>query len=548
MTDMVHLVEQAKSGNPRAQSIIYARFRKRALAVCTSITHNKEISEELTDDAFLIAFSKLDTLNDPEKFGSWVVTISARLALRYLKCQPCDKPIPFSHIEGFDIPCSPHDPPLSLEELQAAVNLLPEGYRQVFVMSVIEGRKHNEIASLLNIGPHSSSSQLCHARAMLRRILRPLLCLVLTALPLVLVQDHISESSPSVAQSPNPMQVVIPSVAETTSPLLHVVPSISDYADSPSSLPSIADSNVIVVPVSSPPTVIVPSLPSVPSEPGINTFICRHQPAVTAIHSRWTLALTMSPVLSPQAEISRPHPLILPSVSVTSSADQHSVSIDNWHDCKAYILENSGLFTPEVASALIRIAQSNVLDNNGQIVRTEYHQPPTSLALTVHYALDSSFSLYTGVSHTIYRSYFQTGVGVDRIDQRQSLSLLGIPLGVSFCPRPLSRFGCHFSLGLSLQLPLSLQSTTAFVVGGDCDNPSATSSQTIPLSNISSSVDLATFKAGFSLGVHYRLTPHLSLLAEGTIGYTFPCRQEISTYATVHPLSVTMQSGLSFAF
>ena len=131
MTDMVHLVEQAKSGNPRAQSIIYARFRKRALAVCTSITHNKEISEELTDDAFLIAFSKLDTLNDPEKFGSWVVTISARLALRYLKCQPCDKPIPFSHIEGFDIPCSPHDPPLSLEELQAAVNLLPEGYRQV---------------------------------------------------------------------------------------------------------------------------------------------------------------------------------------------------------------------------------------------------------------------------------------------------------------------------------------------------------------------------------------------------------------------------------
>ena len=186
---MERLVELAKDGDAQAQNALYCRYKNRTLAVCRRITHDNELSEELANDAFLIAFDKLGCLNDPEKFGSWLSAISARVALRHLKRKE-EKTIPLSCLEGFDAACEDTESAFTSEELQKAIDMLPQGYRQVFTMSVIEGRQHKEIASLLNIEPHSSSSQLYHARAMLRRILGSLLCVVLIVLtiPVLLVQ------------------------------------------------------------------------------------------------------------------------------------------------------------------------------------------------------------------------------------------------------------------------------------------------------------------------------------------------------------------------
>ena len=105
MMDMEKLVEQAKTVDRQAQNTLYYRYQQRSYAVCRRITRDKELSEELVDDAFLVALNKLDCLHDPDKFGSWLSAISARLALRHLKRQPDSKPIPISHIEGFDIAC-----------------------------------------------------------------------------------------------------------------------------------------------------------------------------------------------------------------------------------------------------------------------------------------------------------------------------------------------------------------------------------------------------------------------------------------------------------
>ncbi len=122
--DMEKLVEQAKTGDRQAQNTLYYRYRQRSYAVCRRITRDKELSEELVDDAFLVALNKLDCLHDPDKFGSWLSAISARLALRHLKRQPDSKPIPISHIEGFDIACDHYDAPFTHEELQSAIRHL----------------------------------------------------------------------------------------------------------------------------------------------------------------------------------------------------------------------------------------------------------------------------------------------------------------------------------------------------------------------------------------------------------------------------------------
>ena len=63
---MERLVELAKEGNAQAQNALYCRYKNRSLAVCRRITHDKELSEELANDAFLIAFDKLDCLKEPD--------------------------------------------------------------------------------------------------------------------------------------------------------------------------------------------------------------------------------------------------------------------------------------------------------------------------------------------------------------------------------------------------------------------------------------------------------------------------------------------------
>lgn len=104
MTEMEQFVLLAKEGDSRALTALYTRYKRRSVAVCYRITRDKELSEELANDAFLIAFDKLDCLKEPEKFGSWLSAISARVALRHLKRKQ-EAAVPFSCLEGFDVAC-----------------------------------------------------------------------------------------------------------------------------------------------------------------------------------------------------------------------------------------------------------------------------------------------------------------------------------------------------------------------------------------------------------------------------------------------------------
>ncbi len=527
--DMEKLVEQAKTGDRQAQNTLYYRYRQRSYAVCRRITRDKELSEELVDDAFLVALNKLDCLHDPDKFGSWLSAISARLALRHLKRQPDSKPIPISHIEGFDIACDHYDAPFTHEELQSAIDRLPTGYRQVFTMSVIEGRQHKEIASILNIEPHSSSSQLCHARAMLRRMLGPLMCILLLSVSFFLLQDSDTTPVSATARVPEKHQACEPSSTPADGrPYDDINPVLAYNTNSSCSTDTVYDNQIpiqFVDETSSLSHSLTTHLreSSIPPMPDSTAETCQHW--LNKVHNsgKWAVTVAMAPSLADKASVQRPHSLILPSVASTSSTGQdEGVAISNWHECKVYVLQSS-----------------------------EHHEPPSTLALTLHYTIDSTLSLYSGISHSVYRSYFQTGVGMDRIDEHQSVNFLGIPMGISFCPHPKALFGCHFSTDITLLLPLSFHSSTCFVVGGQIDSHTCQTSaytEEIPLFNNNSPLHTLNLMAGLRAGLHYRLTPSVSLYAECGVSYTLPCWQTVAIYSSLHPLAFTTQTGLHLTF
>ena len=146
MTDMGHLVDHARQGDSRAQATLYRLCRTKAVKACHRIVGDLPLSEELADDAFIVAFGKLHQLEDSRRFEPWLCQIARRLALRHLS-----RSHELPTISLYEVAEQAHEeqPPLSEEEILSAVDSLPQGYREVFRMSVIDGMSHLEIADQL---------------------------------------------------------------------------------------------------------------------------------------------------------------------------------------------------------------------------------------------------------------------------------------------------------------------------------------------------------------------------------------------------------------
>jgi RNA polymerase sigma-70 factor (ECF subfamily) len=126
-----------------------------------------DMSQDVLHDGFLIILSQIQSLRNPEQLEYWMATIMKNLSLHSL-----------SQIQFDDILEEPEDETdeepvqeLSYEELMALVDQLPDGYRTVFRLAVLEGKSHQEIADMLGISPKSSASQLARAKEKLRALI-----------------------------------------------------------------------------------------------------------------------------------------------------------------------------------------------------------------------------------------------------------------------------------------------------------------------------------------------------------------------------------------
>ena len=81
--DMERVIGAARVGDQQAIAKLYNAYSHKVLGICYSIVGNRAVAEELAHDAFVLAFSKLDHLRDPNRFDAWLSSIAANVALRY---------------------------------------------------------------------------------------------------------------------------------------------------------------------------------------------------------------------------------------------------------------------------------------------------------------------------------------------------------------------------------------------------------------------------------------------------------------------------------
>ena len=175
-------VSRAKEGDQEAFAELFDLHKKRVYSLCWRMTGNHMEAEDLTQDAFMQVFRKLDTFRGDSSFSTWLYRVAVNTVLmqirrRVPKQVSMDEPIEMeSSFMSRDI--GRHDLRLtgSVDRitLGRAIAELPAGCRQIFILHQIEGYEHHEIAEMLRCSVGNSKSQLHKARMKLRdSLLKP---------------------------------------------------------------------------------------------------------------------------------------------------------------------------------------------------------------------------------------------------------------------------------------------------------------------------------------------------------------------------------------
>lgn len=161
----------AAGGDERAFERLYRAHQGRVFSVALRMT-GPQWAEDLTQEVFIRAWDKLHLFRGESSFGTWLyrlavnLILSRRETLRKRERRQHDGP---EILDRF--PCREKPAGLALD-FEVAIQKLPEGAREVFVLYDIEGYPHAEIGKMMGISPGTSKSQLHRARMMLREQLR----------------------------------------------------------------------------------------------------------------------------------------------------------------------------------------------------------------------------------------------------------------------------------------------------------------------------------------------------------------------------------------
>lgn len=171
--DTVQLVKQCQSGDREAFGILYQTYLDPMHEIVAYYVHNHDAVWDILHDGFLIVFASIGSLKNAEKVEAWLTSIMKNLSLQYLKDEASHISVPMSDTAIADNVSATSEEfrELTWEELDKIIEKLPDGYGKVFRLAVLDGLSHKEIAAQLGIAPHSSSSQLTHAKAILRRMI-----------------------------------------------------------------------------------------------------------------------------------------------------------------------------------------------------------------------------------------------------------------------------------------------------------------------------------------------------------------------------------------
>ncbi len=567
--DNEQLIKLCAVGDKDAIAILYRRYGSSMLRVISRYIVDEARAEDVLHDGFIVILTRIGEVRQPERLEFWMGTIMKNLCIKYLSQVDVHEIL---EDEGNVPDVPPIDDILSYEELQIIINRLPEGYRRIFKLAVLEGKSHKEIGRMLGIAPHSSSSQLHHARLMLQRMIterkRELGIITMLALVaglwFVLHRADLRKATDVIARTEQ-----TESVAESTETVISsdersAVEESKPFASPSAPIGVSTDSETMTdaagdVETDRPGTVTDTEANDTAADHSADNRVDNHTykgagEAVDAAPAD-TAARRAAPTPKPAAPAGpvtrRPRTQhLLKTGHIAQASGSWSIGVQGVG--AAALQSGRGMLANDAAvppaddpnkpDTVQTVEAANILKVPSDVKQVAVrsgeaeHEIPLTFGLTVGKRLSSRLTIESGLSYTLLRTRLKYyGGGVDIVRNVRN-SYIGIPLKLNYRLFERSSFAVYGTLGGAVDIPVGSQFTTraSQSLNGDVVFPHLSSR--------------AQFSALGGLGIQYSINPHFGLYFEPSLRYYFNNRSSMPTYWQDHPWSFSFPIGVRYTW
>jgi RNA polymerase sigma-70 factor (ECF subfamily) len=158
-------------GDREAHYQLYKLYSKAMYNTACRITNDPDDAEDVLQEAFISAFRNLKHFRQDATFGSWLKKIVINKAINFLKKKRTELLPGGEDWDVAEVVEEEYAEPLTLERVKRAIGQLPDGYRSVLSLYLLEGYDHQEIGQILGITESTSKSQFNRSKKKLRELL-----------------------------------------------------------------------------------------------------------------------------------------------------------------------------------------------------------------------------------------------------------------------------------------------------------------------------------------------------------------------------------------
>jgi RNA polymerase sigma-70 factor (ECF subfamily) len=168
------LVARCRAGDVDAFETIYNQHAARIYTLACRMAGSPHDGEDLLQEIFLQAHRKLASFKGDSSLGTWLYRLALNHCLDYVRSRRAKmgRLTDTLDAEGAMEPVAARETPIARVDLERALQQLPQGCREAFVLHDVEGFDHKEVAKLLGIAEGTSKSQVFKARSRLRGLLK----------------------------------------------------------------------------------------------------------------------------------------------------------------------------------------------------------------------------------------------------------------------------------------------------------------------------------------------------------------------------------------
>ena len=168
------LIARCQAGDVEAFEALYRQHAARLYTLACRMAGSAEDGEDLLQEIFLQVYRKLGSFKGDSAVGTWLYRLALNHCLDYVRSRQAKMSKLTETLDAdtsFE-PTARRETPIARLDLERAIELLPEGCREAFVLHDVEGFDHKEVGQLLGIAEGTSKSQVFKARMKLRASLR----------------------------------------------------------------------------------------------------------------------------------------------------------------------------------------------------------------------------------------------------------------------------------------------------------------------------------------------------------------------------------------